>query len=101
MPLAVPGTCLCSAASARPVTACATIAGRPVLGGLDAIPGEQAGGVRPPPPPAALTRCRVVRGGGVMRCLLDEILDDMKSEDWGTLTIGRNWQIVRIIGPSR
>ena len=33
--------------------------------------------------------------------LLDEILDDMKSEDWGTLTIGRNWQIVRIIGPSR
>ena len=39
--------------------------------------GAQAGGVRPLPPPATrrcrggpctLTRCRVVRGGGVMRC---------------------------------
>ncbi|MXY25823.1 MAG: hypothetical protein F4Y45_15060 [Acidobacteria bacterium] len=29
------------------------------------------------------------------------ILDDMRSEDWGTLTIGRNGQIVRIIGPRR
>ena len=27
------------------------------------------------------------------------ILDEMKSEDWGTLTIGRNGQIVKIIGP--
>ena len=71
-----------------PVAACATIAGRFVqrvqLGrehrmppcGLCASRGAQAGGVRPLPPPAtrrcrgpcALTRCRVVRGGGVMRC---------------------------------
>ena len=42
------GACPGSAASARPVTACATIAGRPVLGGQDAIPGAQTGGVRRP-----------------------------------------------------
>ena len=63
-----------------PVTACATIAGRPVLGGLDAIPGAQPGGVRRPGGtpgprpravaggPCALTRWCVARGGGVMRC---------------------------------
>ena len=38
----------------------------PRVGGSWAAP--WAGGVRPPPPPAALTRCRVVRGGGVMQC---------------------------------
>ena len=42
------GACPGSAAAARPVAACATIAGRPVLGGLDAIPGAQTGGVRRP-----------------------------------------------------
>ena len=35
-----------SVASARPGAACAAIAGRPVLGGLDAIPGAETGGVR-------------------------------------------------------
>ena len=46
------------------------------VGGPCVSRGAQAGGVRPLPPPAtrrcrgpcALTRCRVVRGGGVMRC---------------------------------
>ena len=44
-----PGACPCSAASARPVATCATIAGRPVLLGLDATCGAQTDGVRPPP----------------------------------------------------
>ena len=73
------GACPGSAASARPVAACATIAGRPVLGGLDAIPGAQPGGVRrpaaPPGPrpravaggPCALMRWCVARGGGPAR----------------------------------
>ena len=55
------GACPGSAASARPVTACATIAGRPVLGGQDAIPGAQPGGVRRPaatPRSAAASCCR-------------------------------------------
>ena len=71
-----PGACVCSAASARPVAACATIAGRFVPVGPCVSRGAQAGGVRPLRPPGAcqcrggacaLTRCRVVRGGGVMR----------------------------------
>ena len=44
---------------------------------------------------------RTVRRMDLTRVYQHEILDDMKSEDWGTLTIGRNWQIVRIIGPRR
>ena len=44
-----PGACPCSAASARPGAACATIAGRPVpCGGLCASRGAPTGGVRPP-----------------------------------------------------
>ena len=43
------GACPCVAASARPVAACATIAGRLVTMGLDAIRRAQTGGVRPPP----------------------------------------------------
>ena len=54
-------------------------AGRPSRVDLGAICGAQTGGVRPAPPsgprpragaggPCVLTRCRVVRGGGVMRC---------------------------------
>ena len=35
--------------------------------------------------------------GDEERC--QPILDEMKSEDWGTVTIGRNGQIVKIIGP--
>ena len=64
------GGCPWSTALARLFAACATIAGRPVLGGLGASRGAPTGGVRPLPPPSprpsALTRCRVVRGGGVM-----------------------------------
>ena len=76
-----PDACPCSAASARPVATCATIAGQPVTMGLDAIRGAQAGGVRRPPSPQAvaaswcqggapraLTRWCVARGEGAARC---------------------------------
>ena len=50
-PEARAGACECSAASAHPVAACATIAGRPGPCGLGATRGAQTSGVRPPPPP--------------------------------------------------
>ena len=46
-----PRACSCSAASARPVAACATIAGRFVSVARGVSRGAQAGGVRPLPPP--------------------------------------------------
>ena len=65
-----PDACPCSAASARPVATCATIAGQPVTMGLDAIGGAQAGGVRRPPSPQAVgklvpkgARRALLRGG--------------------------------------
>ena len=75
-PAAGPWASSCSAALARPVAACATIAGRfvsvararaaahrrAVSGHCRPRPRAGAGG------PCPLTRCRVVRGGGVMRC---------------------------------
>ena len=63
------GACPGSAAAARPVAACATIAGRPVLGGLDAIPGAQTGGVRRPAAPrsVAASCCRGGRPYAVVR----------------------------------
>ena len=75
-PEARAGACVCSAASAHPVAACATIAGPARPCGLGASRSAQTGGVRSPAAPAPrprarpcpLTRCRVVRGGGVMRC---------------------------------
>ncbi len=50
-PEARAGACVCSAASAHPVAACATIAGRPGPCGLGATRGAQTSDVRPPPPP--------------------------------------------------
>ena len=52
-----PGGCSCSTVLARPVAACATIAGRFVSVGPCVSRGAQAGGVRPLPPPAT-RRCR-------------------------------------------
>ena len=57
LPRARPGACVCLAASARPVAACATIAGRFVSVAPCVSRGAQAGGVRPLPPPAT-RRCR-------------------------------------------
>ena len=65
------------AASARPVAACATIAGRLAPVGLDASRGAQPGGVRRPPPPVRGRKPGVrwsgplrpvARGGGAARC---------------------------------
>ena len=56
-PAAGPGVCSCSAASACPVAACDTIAGRFVSVGPCVSRGAQAGGGRPLPPPAT-RRCR-------------------------------------------
>ena len=77
-PVARPGTCPCSAASARPVATGATTAGRfaPVARARSATHRRAVSGPRRPPArgraavpggPCVLTRCRVVRGGGVRR----------------------------------
>ena len=72
-----PGACPWLAASARPVAACATIAGRLAPVGLDASRGAQPGGVRRPPPPVRGRKPGVrwsgplrpvARGGGAARC---------------------------------
>ena len=71
-----PGACPWSAASARLVAACATIADRPVrVAWARAAAHRRAvsGHCRPRPRagaggPCAFTRYHVVRGGGVMRC---------------------------------
>ena len=60
-----PGACPCSAASARHVATCATIAGRSATMGLDTIPGAQTGGVRRPA--AARSAAASCARGGLMR----------------------------------
>ncbi len=59
------GACPWSAASARPVTTCATTAGRPGRVDLGASRGEPTGGVRPRRPHAVPRRTR--RRGDAMR----------------------------------
>ena len=65
--------------AARPVASCATIAGRPVRWDWTRSPAHRRavsdhrrepapGGAAVSPLRLAVTRCRVVRGGGVMRC---------------------------------
>ena len=75
-PAAGPGVCSCSATSARPVAACAAIAGRFVPVGPVREPQRTDGRCPAPTAPkrradaggTPFTRCRVVRGGEVMRC---------------------------------